>query len=1038
MEKAPAKKHHIAGLLVRWRGCLLALMTLAALVCAVLIPRARINGDLTSALPDRSHMRHGIDILEQHFPQMDIRMQTLRVLFLAEPPADSLQTALDDMLEGERMMEVRQNGDHTLYQYMLPADTKGKAVKERLQERFGSRIIAEIEDNSGMPDNIGLMLVIGVVLVLAILLLMCPSVVEVVLFLLTIGIAVLINMGTNALLPSVHLLTHTLSAVLQLVLSMDYAIILMNRYRQEKQEGLEGRTAMKEAIAHAAPSILSSGLTTIASLLMLVFMQLKIGADLGIVLSKGVLCSLIATFTVLPALILRFEKAILATQKRVPQLRTRGLAWFEAKYRFPLAFLFVAMFVGSWFLQKRTTISYSVVWPTRITKEFPPRNTLMLLYPTQDEQALVPMAGQIAEIDGGSSILSYPTIALKPRTATELVAELAVLSPDLAGQVPQEAVDLVYYAATHPERKERMRFDELQPTADSLLELAGQFLPQEDLADITERFDVRQLVRQFSFAPLEPAPPAVQRTDAPSSGVYTAPAVENDPADLEYDPSAEADMTIESGPGPSGNNVETDAGQDTAFSAKKFTYEQVVQQRTAAEMAEILNGNPQQIAMVYRIGGAGRNGRPATLNMREFFQVVSEKVLSNKLYAAMVPKDVAAQFRTAKQDVDAIWNAGPTKPTAAAEEPVTPAVPDSIAIDATATRPVQQPDTPRDTPDTTAGAPAVETTPAIVPEAAPSPLERLADMAFSGQRYNAAQTHRALANAGISVRREEIDLLYLYHGYRTARDTSTQLSLMEVAGFLEDLADNPLIANYADSSQLAQLAGIRAQFDEGLGLFRSDPWSLAVIATDLPVESEDTFSFIDKIHSLSSENFTSGAYLVGHSQMYKEIKDGFPRELLMLTLLTVGAIFLIIALTFRSLIVPVLLIPTVLMAVWFNVAVSGIGGRTILFMAYLIVQGILMGAAIDYSILFTHYYRGARPAQGRATALATAYKGAIHTILTSGLILVLAPFIMSMVVSDPMIVSILRSISAGALAAILLILFALPATLVLFDRWITR
>ena len=80
--------------------------------------------------------------------------------------------------------------------------------------------------------------------------------------------------------------------------------------------------------------------------------------------------------------------------------------------------------------------------------------------------------------------------------------------------------------------------------------------------------------------------------------------------------------------------------------------------------------------------------------------------------------------------------------------------------------------------------------------------------------------------------------------------------------------------------------------------------------------------------------------------------------------------------------------------------------------------------------------RDARLSHDRIPALATAYKGAIHTILTSGLILVLAPWIMSLVISDPMIISILRSISAGALAAILLVLFALPATLVLTDRWV--
>ena len=172
--------------------------------------------------------------------------------------------------------------------------------------------------------------------------------------------------------------------------------------------------------------------------------------------------------------------------------------------------------------------------------------------------------------------------------------------------------------------------------------------------------------------------------------------------------------------------------------------------------------------------------------------------------------------------------------------------------------------------------------------------------------------------------------------------------------------------------------------------------------------------------------------------MYKEMKEGFPRELLLLTLLTIGAIFLIVALTFRSLIVPFLLIPTVMTAVWLNVYASGLGGNTMLYIAYLIVQSILMGATIDYSILFTQYYREARQTLDKGLALKEAYQKSFHAILTSGLILVLTPLLMTYTVSDPMIVSILRCISVGALAAILLIFLMLPATLVIMDRWVVR
>lgn len=1016
-----------SGFLVRWRYVLLAITAAAALISVLLIPRTRINADMTSNLPDSSPMRQGLTILEQYFPQMDIRMQTVRVMFLAEPPSDSLENTLGQMMEGARMLGVRQNGPYTLYQYMLPHGMDGKAIEEHIVDHFGDRVEVEVEDNSGMPDNIVMMMATGVVTGLLILFLMCHSLIEPLLILLTLIFAILINMGTNALLPSVRLITHTLAAVLQLVLSMDYAIILLNRYRQQRHT-LEKEQAMITAIKSAAPAIMSSGLTTIVSLMMLIFMRLKIGADLGVVLSKGVLCSLIATFTVLPSLILLCDKTIMKGRKHVPQIPTDGLARFELRFRIPLAILFIGLFVGSWFLQRRTQISYAITWPTPITKIFPNDNTLLMLYRTDDEQALIALTDSIAILDKDATCISYPSIALKPLSKEELSA----LSPELASQVPPEALDLLYYAASHPDRDEKMRIDELEPTAKSLMEMAGQFLPEEAMKGIASRFDMKRLMKRLSPAPmaLPAAPPAPAPAPAPEQETVTDETLSTEVVEEVEEPVIEEEVIFEDIPDP----------QQT--SSYKLTYEDVMKQRTATEMADFLHFDRQQISMVYRLAGAGRRGRAATMNMQEFFNAINDKVLGNKLYAAMVPAESAAQFREMHKEIDKIIQAGPSKP-AAPEEP-TPAAPDTIK------EPVVQPgthDNPvRDTttvqpkekeehtkPVTTVTTPPAEEEPEVL-----TPLEQLAEMAFSGKSYTSAQCYRALTAAGVPVKREELDLLFMYHGYQTAKDTTTRLSLMQVADFVNKLAENPLIKDNADSTQIAGLTGIRERLEGELGALRTDPWSLAVITSKLPLESDRTFDFIDQIQQWSKASLEGDTYLIGYSQMYKEIKEGFPRELLMLTLLTIAALFLIVALTFRSAIVPMILIPTVLMAVWLNVFASGLGGSTILFLAYLIVQSILMGATIDYSILFTHYYCASRKTMDRGASLAAAYRGAIHAVMTSGMILVAAPWLMTLVISGEMIISILRSISAGALAALLLIIFVLPGTLALLDRWITK
>ena len=128
------------------------------------------------------------------------------------------------------------------------------------------------------------------------------------------------------------------------------------------------------------------------------------------------------------------------------------------------------------------------------------------------------------------------------------------------------------------------------------------------------------------------------------------------------------------------------------------------------------------------------------------------------------------------------------------------------------------------------------------------------------------------------------------------------------------------------------------------------------------------------------------------------------------------------------------LVMTVLAGVWANVWASGLGGNTMYYLSYLIIQGILMGATIDYSILYTSYFLRARKAGANtALALEEAYKGASHSILTSGLILVLVPWVMSVTMSDKMIAAILSSLGVGAFAVLLMILVLLPGVLAAFS-----
>ena len=145
-----------------------------------------------------------------------------------------------------------------------------------------------------------------------------------------------------------------------------------------------------------------------------------------------------------------------------------------------------------------------------------------------------------------------------------------------------------------------------------------------------------------------------------------------------------------------------------------------------------------------------------------------------------------------------------------------------------------------------------------------------------------------------------------------------------------------------------------------------------------------------------------------------------------------------VALTFRSLAIPALLVLIVQCGVFLTVSAVGAFGGSMYYLALLIVECILMGATIDYGILYTSYYREMRRLMGVREALAAAYRGSIHTVLTSGSIMVLITALVGPLFKNPTIEAIVQTLSIGCLSAILLILLILPGLLALFDRWVVR
>lgn len=998
------------NIFVKYRYIWLGLTMAIAVVCGIMMPKVNINTNMTKYLPDNSKMREGLSILDKDFAGMS-EMGNIDVRIMFDSLSRDEIYATQERLKAEKeILSVRrsENGIHTLYEMDVVNDIDQRKLGARLCKDYQHVALVETSHDGAAADFT--MLLTGVIVLLIILLLMCKSWFEPVLFLLSTGIAVIINIGSNVLLESVSMTTNSIVGVLQFVLSMDYSIILSNRYRQEKAKGFENRIAIGNAVRMSSASILSSAATTIVGLIVLVFMKLKIGEDLGVVLAKGVLCSLICTYTILPALLVAFDKLVVKSEKKVLTIPTRWLSWFSIKYRIGLTILFVALFAGTYILHKNTEIKFSTNGISKINEYFPKKNVTVVMYDTKDEMALPCLADSLMRDSMVNMVVSYPSILMRQYTSrqiTEAIDELKKLQTEMTGeetditlgnddatgeslQLSDEMLRLVYYSCHMQDSTLAFKLDDI---GDFIIEQANNpesFIAKKIDDDTREKLDMYKDYRKMMSEPAKPKKTVHKQQVKPAE---TTPEV----------------FMSES---PAGEPLPEDSAIQEKKPYNKFTDKEMLTKKMSSdEMAEYLGMDDGQAKMIYKMAKKGKTMSPV-----DYVHYVRNVMKKNKIMAAMASREEKEQFYALAEIMDNAMAGNETDeiiPAAAETEKIEPQTMAEIPIATKHAEPVI----------------TVETT-------EKESRETFANILDTKKEYTSKELKEMISAFDINIDEWMVDMLYLYYGSKENYDSTWTMSLEEMVNYIGDnIVNNEVYAAFINEGMKKDFNGMREKMVCEFSKMRGEEHSLAIVITRYKDESPETYAFIEDMDKMCRRSLGHEYYFIGESAMFKEMKDGFSAEMTLITWLTILAIFIIVAITFKSLIIPTILVITIMTAVFANVAFSGLGGNRLLYLAYLIVQSILMGSTIDYGILFTNSYREQRKEHSVTISAAKAYKMSIDTILTSGLIMIVAPAILSMTVQDVTISDILKSISIGALVAVILILTVLPGVLVLFDRF---
>lgn len=378
--------HRPVDLIIHKRKQIEKIFTVLVVLSLICIPLVGVNYDLTKYLPDSSPSAQALDIMQEEFtyPGMGRVMLEEVTLYEAKNIKDRIAQVdgvdmvmwcdtttniygSDLFIDYSSIEDYYKDGNAYMDVIFLEKDSSTRTHKAvaKIEQIVGDRGLvagsAVSDTNLGPTINaeVARVMMLAVVIIFAILTLTTTSWFEPVLFLSVLGIAIVINMGSNIIFGEISFLSNAVGAVLQLACSMDYSIFLLHAFTEEKANGVEPEQAMANALRTAFSSIGASGATTIVGFLALALMRFGIGPDMGFVLAKGIALSLMTVLLLMPALILRFQNVIAKTQHRsfIPR-QWRGFGEFAYKLRKPVLAIVAILIIPCYVAQGMADFTY--------------------------------------------------------------------------------------------------------------------------------------------------------------------------------------------------------------------------------------------------------------------------------------------------------------------------------------------------------------------------------------------------------------------------------------------------------------------------------------------------------------------------------------------------------------------------------------------------------------------------------------------------------------------------------------------------------
>lgn len=441
--KGGTKMKKVSEWIMKYKKTILTIFLIAIVASLFLAKYVKVNYNMMDYLPEDSPSTVALDVMDE---QYDTAIPNLRVVVKNVDIVQALEykekirqvdgvkeiTWLDDTVSiqipletiDSKIVETYYQDNHAVFTVTVDEEKQVQAIED-IRNIIGEENLMAgdsyntVSAESSTETEISQIMVFVIPLIFIILILTTTSWYEPVLFLVTIGIAIILNRGTNVFMGEISFVTNAAASILQLAVSMDYSIFLLHRFSEEREQFASIEEAMKSAMVKSFSSIMSSGLTTVIGFAALILMQFKIGPDMGIVMAKSIALSLLCVLVLLPILAVYSYKIIDKTHHRKLMPNCGGFGRLVNRVRMPVLVIFLLLLVPCNLASNQIRFSYgaSEIFGDETTKVgsekaqvealFGKSNQIVLMVPKGDlakEKELTQALYQIPEV---TSIVSY-------------------------------------------------------------------------------------------------------------------------------------------------------------------------------------------------------------------------------------------------------------------------------------------------------------------------------------------------------------------------------------------------------------------------------------------------------------------------------------------------------------------------------------------------------------------------------------------------------------------------------------------------------